>query len=1286
MSIIQIDKSEINISKGISTTISCTLVPSASLNNKLDFVVANPNIAEITSQTDTTVTIEGKGQGQTTIKVTSEEDPTATNTITCNVTDPYYSDMFSNRSQSKIYIDNNDLKMFKGDTKEVNYQLYPCSLINHNLTITSTNEDVVKISKQVGTQLTLEAIEYGNAKIVLKSEEDANLIAYISVSVLSNLEAPAIYEKIFVGKKVNITLADSTIKTDTVLVDFSWTSDKDIDLTVNDNKFEFEVPSYDTEYYIRIAYKKGIYTSQWLTEKIITNEKTPEEIEKELAEKIQREDISLSVAVGSFDSSDITKFKVFFEGTNLEAIEYTLSFETEDDNHTVSYDSSKSSNYVEVQCPNDYTIYTIKARGTNSKGKTTSWIKKELNDVRFASANPSRDIYNIDYSFFTVFERTDVSPELISAKLYDDVEGSEERAAGIGEVFISDPMDKNLLIPCNCNVGIHMEVDAIPELNRCAWGSIRDGKGDKHYVKVGVEFFNNCYHLKSLCYENCLGRDLGGFILFEDSIRMVASVHRFDIVKRDNFAVAGVLVEGIVYPVAGFKLLQDTAIYDKDGNMIKVWKKGCWIWMTSKYTSLTNDDKNMITGGEKSSTDSQRMAIHSYSKDTSISEILENWAKDDNGNKNGIYFMDTYFNLNMSLYAIDTRRLPDRRTVGKGDIVNGYFDFDNYGTPTLLWSGSKYSIRSSVDNTDNIKDGNVIAHIHQCYLMTTSTGEDISKSSAGSACMWTTNNCSTNDYSATGDIGKKFADRHKVEEFYFAKGFFDVQNLTDGYFVGQKYVALCTTEWRHQQNGQHIGYGGEQFVLDSNTQEEKIDIKELTDDKNQNTDNAIIDSENLVGISNSVLSSFFPFMQYITKRIRKKCVEATGKPLDLLQVICSAYNSNFAIYNDPVNGVELNGTKIYKPLYAVKVLNDTSLYVQTSMTCKDLEAAKNSSDEEVKLKAGSWVWFSEEYPPKISDSNRNCLSIVGFSLGTDINGDPEGQVLIAPCYVDAGLSNVSTETGEISFLDKIKGILTFEGNRKKENDISFPYSALHYNIATMANPDGDEPHLVYEDDYYGRIIRNTLCYNNTNADIHVTMEDGEADLIKTGRLFTFIGEYSNENIKLSRIYYYSDAAKAYKYGSIETPASSLFDRYIMNTATRTVRVEGDDYMKSYGIIPLPTATKIYTKYGEQYAVTEVREGVLDAVLFDNQIQYKQKTAAFDIMNLPTYIKNGSLGDRNDIVHGLQDVNQSLMESAAPNWLGIDYYVYKSYERVPVNQRIDGYVRLDFSADYTNLIK
>lgn len=625
MSIIQIDNQEVNVNKGITALICCSLVPGTELD-VLNYSIANPNIVKIVSKTNSGIVIEGTGHGTTTITVSSATDPSVFATITCNVTDPYYTRMFEKKSFSKLYVDKNDLKMFKGDVQEVSYQFYPCFLINKSLNIVSSNENVVKITKQVGTTLTLEAIGLGNASITLTSVEDSNFVVTISVSVLNNIESPTIYEKSYTGKKVTIILDKSPVNGVTTLIDFGWDSAHEIDMMVNSNKFEFEVPSYETDYYIRIAYKNSTVISQWLTEKIKVTKKTEEEIAKELQEEIQRTGIDLTVLTGMFNESDATKYKVFFEGENVDSLEYKLSFEKDDVVHTIAYtkDNILGQKILDVQCPDDYSTYRIKSRGLNAEGKITAWIETDL-EATFTGVLVSKREYNFDSAFSVVFQEG--NPPL----LYGSVQGESSGQLGYGEVFTSDTSGGEE-IPCSCNVPIHMVADEDPENGRqYAWGTITDGRGSTHYVEVGKGFFANCYNIKSLCYENCLGRDMGGFILFDDTPRFTATVHRFDLIKRDNFAVAGVLVEGTVYPVAGFKLLQDTKVYDSTGAEVSVMKRGNWVWMTSQYAAL--DKTTNITGGEKKPGDKQKMAIQSYSKEASMVEILTNWAKDSNGLK-----------------------------------------------------------------------------------------------------------------------------------------------------------------------------------------------------------------------------------------------------------------------------------------------------------------------------------------------------------------------------------------------------------------------------------------------------------------------------------------------------------------------------------------------------------------------------------------------------------------------------------------------------------------------------
>lgn len=1244
-------------------------------------------------------------------------------------------------NKGTIYVENRDIGLFVNEFRDITCRIYPFLLADNRLEFESSNENVVKIKKQVLNTITVYAQGQGFAVINVKSVEDESIVTSINIKVSAIMNTPSIYEEVYSGKKVSLTLDDSRKSSYKTLVDFAWDAKNEIDLTVTGNLIEFEVPKYDVDYYIKIAYTNGIDKSEWLTKKIRASVKTDSEIAAELEEEIQRTNISLSISSGIF-GDDNSKYKVFFKGENVTDIEYILSWESEDKINKIPYNKNSSQTTLEVQCPDEFTIYTIQARGINKEGKCTVWIKEQLNEEMYRSVNPSKEEYNMDYAFMVAFEEDETE----TPNFYDSVQGGINRPITFGEVFTTDRLDDNSYIDCPGNSTIYMVANSnVSEGRKNPWGYVYDGYGDKHFVDCG-ELFTNYYNLKSLCYENCLGRGSGGFILFSENGSRVAKLNRFTVIVRDNFAVAGVTINNTVTPVAGFKLLRDVSIYDVNGEELNTLTEGTWIWMSSEYADLCTDDSlkvdyDYITGGEARPGNRLQMAIHSYSTEPIISEISTNWALDKDGNKEGIYYIDNYFNSDVGSYSIDTRHLSNRKIIGDGDIVNGYFDFEDYGDSALVWTGSKYAIRNSVDSTDTVSSKNIIAYMHQGYVISTSTGEDIYKSLVGNACIWDSFDSSklySNLNNFAVGLKDKFTDRHRIEQFFFAKGFFDAEVETEGYFVGDKKVALCTKNCRHSQNGQHISYENSQLDLDTSTQQELAQDKEHTividnsgigDDngdidgvgggenggptedagdesnskkainsknvkalengennndeevKPKDTFNPLSNFESLIGVSSTVLSSFFPYIQYVQKRIRKKCVEKTDLPIDLLEGLYTAYDSNFAIYNDPINGIKINNTMSYRPLYGVKVLNDnTDLYVQQSITSKTLILAENSNDEKVTLSKGDWVWFSEDYPPKIANTNQNCISIVGFSFGTNEFNDPDGQVLIAPCYVDAGLSNVKKD--EETWLDKIYELTNIDLDKRSENDISRKYSALHYNVATMANPDGIEPHLLYESDYYGKIINNTLCYNFSPNAINLKMDDGTQDVIKQGRLFTFISEYSVGNAKYSRVYYYSDIAKSYKYGAIETPATSLFDYYIMNSCTSTVTADDEEY----GFLPLPSVTKIYTKYGEYFATTEVRETAMDGVLFNNKINYKQKSETFDIMNLPKYIANKSLGMVDDTVHGLNEVNEPLIEPVIPNWFKIEYYFYLGYEKYEVKQKIDGYVKLDFSIDYRGKFK
>ena len=1157
-----------------------------------------------------------------------------------------------------IYLSNNKITATRGAVSVVKYQIYPCTLFTNEVDVISSNESIVSVDSIIGQTISLRTHLSGEAIVKVKSKSDESLTAVINVCVTDEMVEPNIYNVAYDGKKVTIILEVDTsrlvsnVQSYKTLVDFGWDAEKEVDMEVQGNRVSFEVPEYDVDYYVRLSYSDGVNKSHWVTKKIRASIKTQEEIDKELKDKIQMSGISLTVSC-SLEGGK--KYKILAIGENVDSIEYTLSWESADNLHLVPWSNNSTfpnQMYFDVECPDEFTQYHISIRGLNNSGKRTEWKNLNLAELVILEVNPSSMSLNLDNGFFTVFENTALVEE-----------GIVETSLSIGEVYHSPRagMDSELL-----NVPIKIITPETDERN--AIGEVIDGGGESHSVVLYDEILSNCYNLKSLCYENCLGRDFGGFMLFNESSKDVACIKKNTVIRRDNFAVAGIVINNKLFPLAGFRLLQDVKIYSADNIEVASLKKGNWVWLTGRSATLPNGDT--IIAGEPNPSNYPQMAITSYSKEPICSEISRNVAYD------SVYFMDTYFNLGRSAYAIDTTRLSDRKLVGKGEVANGFFDFENYGDPALLWSGSKYAIRSSIDNTNVIENNNVLGYMHQCYLMTTSTGENISQAKVGSACVWT----EIKNALDVMELSSKFKDRHRVEEYYYTNGYFDTQEVQEGYFMGEKYIAACSEDCRHSQNSEHKS-GPDDIKITENGQ--KQEMSEHIDTVYDENHNPLLDRKNLVGISNSVLGSFFPFLQYIAKRIRAKCVEATGQPINFLDVLCSAYNSNFAVYNDPVNGVRINNKISYRPLYGVKVLQDNIyLYVQQSMTNKALIIGKNTDNEPVLLSKGDWVWFSEDYPPKIANLNKNCLSIVGYTRGTDEEGNPAGAVLMNACYVHAGLSNVKQDDVNLSTIDSILNMIGIDTDKRSENDISHNYSALHYNIATMANPDGNEPHLLYEDDYYGRVINNTLCFNNRANEIHVTREDGTAETIKPGRLFTFIGEYTVENIKYSRVYYYSDLSLRYEYGSIETPAAALFDYYIMNTNTNTVTVNGENY----GLMPLPTVTEIYTRYGELYAKTEVREKHLDAVLFKNTINYKKVSEGFNLLNIPNYIAKGGLGEVDDTIHGLKEVNESLMEAVTPNFLAIEYYVYNSYESILVKQRLKGYVKLDFSLDYSRKIK
>lgn len=1168
-----------------------------------------------------------------------------------------------------------EVKIFKDDVITIVGVVFPCTLLSNEVEFVVENPNILRVASNCIGAITVHGLNGGKTIIKAYSKEDHSISKIIKCEVQETPSIPLVDKIYYNDKKAKITFKNYP-KYSEIIVNKTWTKDE-IDLDVKQKFIEVELDKKNYDYYVKIAFKLDDNIGPWQTVRLRAEEEKV--ISKMVFKNLAVRDsfsnkYSLSMNVESVAKVEINQLwdnqRLTFDLNNLDSKVATLSSNSDETLKTLS---------IKITTPDKDKAYYLKIRATDYEGKQTAWfivkIFDKLSKKLTVSPNGYQDKlkYNL---FFSLIGCLASSPEgseksNIKVELYDSVEGSLVNYLTTNEVFTSKVTNGD---KCSAGYGA-LKDEGETEDGGDNWVSIQK-QGKTYYTKqYGSDLEPNYQCLLSLAYRNCLGSSkfIPGVFPGEEDYRMVVG----QTVERKNCALAVIKLSQPEI-LAGFKLLKSVPLYDKDGNNIKELSAGNWIWISNNYV----DSSEPIVGG--AITNEGRLIINSYSSSVDINEIMANANKVNVFNLDvlGLYSIDAYLLGNKDGYAIDTTLYSDLAATTNNYISNGYFDYANEGDNVLLWSGSTYSIRSDTCNKTISKDSNVIAHMHQGYLVSTCTGTDIKNAKVATTCTY--ENAKKNAFEKVfGSIfmpdTKKLMDLHDIQDFYYIRGFFDIQEDKEGYFIGNQIISLCSKEWRHEQNSDHvaINIGGTQkvqtvekfpdeyvAVTDSIFKEAMVDENgEVIADKDN-------ENKGMTGYTSNVLSSFFPFSIYVMKRLETKCAEETGEPLDTLTNLCNSYKSNFAIFNDPINGYEINFNKMTEPLLGVKVTKDNiNLYRENSSTDKTFIKCLDQTGEEIVLNIGDWIWFNDSLAPKFYDKDRHYISIMGFSFGTDSDGNPVGPIKLDGAYIDAGLTNVSEDdqTGTLETIkDRLKKVID------KDYIPSCNSDCRKYNIATMANPNGIEPHLLNEDERYNKMIENSLCYNN-NLNINVMCDDGQEDVIKIGRLFVFLSEYESNRTKYSRVYFYSDKDRQYKFGSIQVPGAVIYNYDIRNIDVNDHDIDG----KAYGILPVLCQTNIYTSYGEYFCTT--RES--DVVLFDKNINITTKYGKLSIKNIPNYIKNGEV-NKVESYKDFEKINKGTVEKTRPTWFRCQYFGYKRKDETIGFEKINGYVKLDLSKDYT----
>lgn len=1112
-----------------------------------------------------------------------------------------------NNQGISLNVEYNKFVMFTGEKRVFVAKLRP-SLYSDDLEFISSDENIVKVGQKFGATVMLEGGNLGNAELTVRLKSRPEISVKTKIIIVGAVKEPQIIGTEYNDKDVTIRI--NKFGASEVLVDTSWQTDA-IDEVVTTDVIKVKLPKYNTRYSIAIASRIDGKTSRWITCNL----------------ESVKEDIQLSS----------NSLKVTEEGRENGQIYLSINIDSDITKLVINRDWAKDSDKLELD------VRDLEGYSETSNRLYLSYYLDVPNYISYFSVTGYAGDKSITSEKIRTYTKTVKIPD--DTYTYQDSKGTpyvyEHNFDFLGFKFVNLYTTPNSSTsPARVLDGSHViycteleegesygylpplkvfddEGDSSPdgegafcEILLCEDGTLR-----KYYMH-GDKGLGELFPLADLPMKATVGlqdRHNNGIIPNIDSTMI-----------NGNRAIAFLPIKDSIAIALGFRLLKETTIYTLEGKEIRKLPKGAWIWgLENKYYW-----PKTLKPFQRSMKIPDRICINSYSIGVSVDEILNNLRVLKEGEYKGKYegyWMDTGFITGKKEnFVIDTSKVRNSRN---NKYPTARFPMSNEGDYAMVWNGGEYSVRSNTENLANDPD-NVIGKLQQGYIVHTEGGRD--------EMFLTKHNC---QWTAGPDqvLGNNFfgglSDRHKVQEFYSVKGMFANQKLTSGHCMCRNYIAMASKLFRHPQGQEHV------------SMDERA-------------------SHQIERYETNVLESFFPFVEYIARRIRKKCVEATGETLDLLQPVLSCFNSNFAVYNEPNVFYTCLGFQDNSPMYGARVMkNNVRLY--SYGTSNGLSPLRNNNFDYIVLNEGDWVWFSEKFPAKICKYNEDCISILGFSKGSDNYGNPNVPEVVH-CYVDVGLSNLTPDKTTLS--DKVNNILNGGTEARVRSD-----SARNYNIATMANKSGDEPTLLYEDDLYNRFTKNTLCYNTTSR-ITLTDEDGNLDYIPYGALFTLIGEYEHSNKKTTRIYYFSQDKGHYCFGNLNVPAASLFKYDVRNLATLTQKING----KEYGCLTLiADKSKIYTKWGEYFANAVEN----DFILFDKDIVIPKKKVDMSFSTLPEYLKNGFKPIYEDDYEEFQNHNKSTTEPVAPNWFDISYYGYRDNSGEIEIVEVDGYVSLDFSKIY-----
>ena len=170
-----LDKNELSLNAGESDVLQATVKPNNATNKSVNWVSSDPNVASV----DENGKVTAHNEGFATITVSAKENSNKQDECFVQVTNNNTSeDILVN----KIVLSESDFEILNGATKTITAEVFPSNATNKNISWSSSNPDVAKISSDG----TITALSKGETTITAKAQDNSKVQSSIKVTVFDN--------------------------------------------------------------------------------------------------------------------------------------------------------------------------------------------------------------------------------------------------------------------------------------------------------------------------------------------------------------------------------------------------------------------------------------------------------------------------------------------------------------------------------------------------------------------------------------------------------------------------------------------------------------------------------------------------------------------------------------------------------------------------------------------------------------------------------------------------------------------------------------------------------------------------------------------------------------------------------------------------------------------------------------------------------------------------------------------------------------------------------------------